>query len=122
MNDDQQQVNQLANLFKAIGHPLRIQIVRIIAKESLVSIPTLQNALPGIDQFFIYSNLRFMHKKHLLKKLRKGREIYYGLSEKAISAGFSTFFHEQYSQNSARTDTKIAVLERAPARETPVFA
>ena len=89
---DQQRVDQLADMFKAIGQPLRVQLLTILIKERLVSIPTLQECLPDVDQFLIYSNLRYMQKKHLLKKLRRGREIYYGLSETAISAGVDSFF------------------------------
>ena len=82
-------------MFKALGHPLRVQITTIIISEQLVSIPTLQHQLPGIDPFLLYSNLRYMHKQQVVKKLRKGREIYYGLSEKAIVARLDTFFIAQ---------------------------
>ena len=120
---DQQGVIQLADMLKAMGHPLRIQIITILVKERIVSIPTLQDYLPGVDQFLIYSNLRYMHKKHLVKKLRKGREIYFGLSEKAISAGFDTFFKDRFRQNSTRIDDKaVPVPEISTPRETHVFA
>lgn len=89
---DQQGVDQLAAMLKAVGHPLRIQIIALLIQERLISIPTLQNYLPGFGQFVIYSNLQYMHKKQVVKKLRKGREVFYGLSEKAIAAGFDAFF------------------------------
>ena len=92
MNTTQQQTNQLADMFKALSHPLRVRITTIIVSERLVSIPTLQHQLPDIDPFLLYSNLRYMHKRQVVKKLRKGREIYYGLSEEAIVARLDTLF------------------------------
>ncbi|WP_461041097.1 ArsR/SmtB family transcription factor [Spirosoma harenae] len=88
-------MKQLANMLKAVGHPLRIQLVSIIAQERMVSISTLQQYLPDIDHFTLYSNLRFMHKKHIVRQRRKGREVYYALSELAIREGFDIFFRRQ---------------------------
>lgn len=79
-------------MFKALSHPLRVQITTIIVSEQLVSIPTLQHQLPDIGPFVLYSNLRYMHKQQVVKKLRKGREIFYALSEEAIAARLDTFF------------------------------
>lgn len=87
--------DQLANMLKAVGHPLRIQLMSIVIQERMASIPTLQSYLADIDHFVLYSNLRFMQKKKLLKKLRKGREIYYSLSETAIREGMDTFFRNR---------------------------
>ncbi|WP_420149038.1 hypothetical protein [Spirosoma sp.] len=96
MATNQQLLSGLADMLKAVGHPLRIQIVAILTRERIVSIPTLQRYLGDVDPFFIYGTLRYMHKKSIVKKLRKGREIYYGLSDKAIVAGFDTFFQRQF--------------------------
>ena len=79
-------------MFKALSHPLRVQITAIIISEQLVSIPTLQHQLPDIDPFMLYSNLRYMHRQQVVSRLRKGREVYYGLSEEALAAGLGTFF------------------------------
>lgn len=92
MMTTQQTTNQLADIFKALGHPLRVRITTIIVSEQLVSIPTLQDQLPDIEPFMLYSNLRYMHKQQVVKKLRKGREIFYALSEEAIEARLNTFF------------------------------
>ncbi|MVM32196.1 hypothetical protein GO755_19265 [Spirosoma sp. HMF4905] len=88
---DQGEISRLASLMKAVGHPLRVQIVGILAQERLVSIPTLQNHLPSIDQFVLYSNLSFLHEKKILKKHRKGREIYYSLTDNMINDGIALF-------------------------------
>ena len=92
MNITEQKINQLADMFKALAHPLRVELITIIIDEQLVSIPDLQHQLPDIDPFRLYSNLRYMHERQVVKKLQKGREVYYGLSENAISAGLDTFF------------------------------
>ena len=92
MNRAGSQTTQLANLFKALAHPLRVQIATIIVSEHMVSIPALQRQLPGVDPFMLYSNLRYMHKQQVVDKLRKGREVYYALSEEAIVARLDTFF------------------------------
>lgn len=92
MNTTKQQVNQLADMFRALAHPLRVELVKIILIERLASIPTFQHYLPTVDPFRLYGNLRYMHERQVVKKLRKGREIYYGLSEKALIAGLDTFF------------------------------
>jgi len=92
MMTTQQTTNQLADMFKALGHPLRVRITTIIVSEQLVSIPTLQDQLPDIEPFMLYSNLRYMHKQQVVRKLRKGREIFYALSDEAIEARLNTFF------------------------------
>ena len=79
-------------MFKVLGHPLRIQITKIIISERLASIPVLQHHLPDVDPFRLYSNLRSMHRGQVIRKLRKGREIYYGLSEQAIATRLDTLF------------------------------
>lgn len=92
MTITQQATNQLADMFRALAHPLRVQITTIIISEQLVSMPTLQHQLPDVDPFMLYSNLRYMHKQQVVKKLRKGREVYYGLSETAVAARLDLFF------------------------------
>ncbi|GAB3700899.1 hypothetical protein GCM10027592_28350 [Spirosoma flavus] len=95
MLNDQSTATKLADMLKAMGHPLRIQIMAVIVAERFVSIPTLQRELADTDPFFLYRNLRYMDKKMLLRKRRKGREIYYGLSDMAIAAGFESFFRNR---------------------------
>ncbi|CAN5489908.1 hypothetical protein BH09BAC4_BH09BAC4_28330 [soil metagenome] len=101
---DQEEISRLANLLKAVGHPLRVQIVSIIAHEQLASITTIQRYLPDIDQFVLYSNLRFLHEKTILKKLRKGRETYYSLTDPSISDGLNLFFHSKLVKTSSEAD------------------
>lgn len=100
---DQEEISRLANLLKAVGHPLRVQIVSIIARERLASITTIQAYLPDIDQFVLYSNLRFLHEKAILKKLRKGRETYYSLTDRSISDGLNLFFRSKLVKTSSET-------------------
>ena len=97
MHTTEQQINKLANMFKALSHPLRVELILIIIDEQLVSIPAFQHHLPHIDPFRLYSTLRCMHERQVIRKVQKGREIYYGLSEEAISAGVDTFFQAHES-------------------------
>lgn len=114
MVDQQQELNQLATMLKVLGQPVRIQLVIIIVNEQFVSIPTFQAYLPDIDPFVMYTNLRYMHKKHLLKKIQKGRGVYYGLSVNAISAGFDTFFKERFSQHVTRINLTVEPVNELP--------
>ncbi len=95
---NQTNISQLADQLKAIGHPLRVQLFLIIMAEKLVSIPTLQQYLSDIDRFIIYSHLRYMLKKQLVKKIRKGREIYYGPSDQLMMTGLVAFFQVKSGQ------------------------
>lgn len=73
-------------MFKALAHPLRVELITIIIHEGLVSISTLQHHLPTIDPFRLYNNLRYMHEHQVIRKVQKAREIYCGLSEEAVAA------------------------------------
>ncbi|MBD2704572.1 helix-turn-helix transcriptional regulator [Spirosoma sp. BT702] len=121
MLSDQSTANQLADMLKAMGHPLRIQIMAIIIAEQFVSIPTLQQGLPDTDPFFLYRNLRYMEKKMLLRKRRKGREIYYGLSEMAIAAGFDLFFRNR-TDVVVRNDEQTASFRQNLKGQIPAFS
>ncbi|MBC7569911.1 MAG: helix-turn-helix transcriptional regulator [Spirosoma sp.] len=96
----QQTINQLADMFKALSHPLSVQIITIIIEEQLTSISTLQEHLPDIDPFRLYSNLQYMNERQVVRKIQKGREIYYGLSEEAIATGLDTFLIRSTPVNS----------------------
>lgn len=94
MDMSRPQLNQLADMFRALAHPLRVELITIIVQERLASIPTLQHHLPTVDPFRLYSNLRYMHERRVIRKVQKGREIYYGLSEEAVAAGLNALFGE----------------------------
>ncbi|MVM32193.1 hypothetical protein GO755_19250 [Spirosoma sp. HMF4905] len=80
---------RLASLLKVVGHPVRIQIVSILANKRQASLTMFQNYIPYIDKSALYFNLSFLHEKKILKKQRKGREIYYLLTDNTINEGIA---------------------------------
>ena len=90
-----------AGLFKALGHPVRLQIVELIAAEGEACVCHLEAAL-GLRQAYISQQLARLREAGVLCDRREGLNIFYALADPAV----------QQVVEAAR----MAGLERSPRR------
>lgn len=74
----------LADLFKVFGDPTRIRILHILAQQELC-VCDIAEAL-GMTQSAISHQLRVLKQSHLVKYRREGKTIYYSLADNHVYA------------------------------------
>lgn len=76
-------VDKTAGLFKALGHPVRLQIVELIAAEGEACVCHLEAAL-GLRQAYISQQLARLREAGVLCDRREGLNIFYALADPAV--------------------------------------
>ena len=75
---------QLAAAFKAVGHPVRLQILELLALQSdPVCVCNIESRF-SLSQPTISHHLRVLRKAGLVTSERRGTWIYYAVSEEGI--------------------------------------
>tara|TARA_R110002049_G_scaffold55697_1_gene154072 strand:- start:28 stop:333 length:306 start_codon:yes stop_codon:yes gene_type:complete len=78
-----EKMDKIADILKAIGHPIRLEILRIMNESESLNVAELMN-LTGIEQSLLSHHLIKMKDKGVLKSERKGRNINYSLVDRSI--------------------------------------
>ncbi len=73
------QLNQTSEYLKALAHPLRLQIIRTLGLHRQMSVTQLAD-LCKTESPLISSHLRLLKDRGLLRKQRRGREVFYRVS------------------------------------------
>ncbi len=73
----------IASLLKAIAHPIRIKIVRIIFEHHTLSVSAIHTLL-NIDQPIISLHLGLLRKQGIIIVEKKGKHSYYSISNRSI--------------------------------------
>ncbi|UOF92645.1 metalloregulator ArsR/SmtB family transcription factor [Fodinisporobacter ferrooxydans] len=81
MNQEMQQFK--ANFFKALAHPLRIQILEILSDQKL-SVNQLQ-AIIGIDGSAISQQLKVLRMYNMVLGIKEGNRVIYSLRDPMIA-------------------------------------
>ena len=68
-------IQNIANIFKSIGHPLRIQILRVIHEHETLSVKNIQELL-NISQPVISLHLAILKNKKLSIQIKKENKVY----------------------------------------------
>ncbi|KOY86848.1 ArsR family transcriptional regulator [bacterium 336/3] len=79
----QERLEKVANILKAIAHPIRIQIVNLLHINTRMNVSELLEII-HIDQGLLSHHLINMKDKGILACEREGKNIYYSLKETAI--------------------------------------
>ena len=82
MNNNQKNVIA-AEMFKAIAHPIRINIVQILAKSGKMNVTEIFNAL-DIKQAIASHQLNTLKNKGVLNSEREGKKTYYSIKHPNI--------------------------------------
>ena len=83
----QNKLTRLQNVAMALNHPLRLKIINILISKD--DIPRKYNVtqiieMIGEKQPVVSRQLMLLYRARLVKKQRKGKEIYYEIDQEAI--------------------------------------
>ena len=77
-NIDLEKLEKVAAILKAVGHPVRIQVVNLLRDGKELSVNKLCEML-DVDQSLLSQHLSKMKLKGVLASRREGRNIFYSL-------------------------------------------
>ena len=83
----------IATLFKSIGHPIRVSIIRIIYENETLSVGEIQNYLK-IHQPVISLHLGILRKHNIISAVKKGKNNFYFIKNKSISQVVEIIYHD----------------------------
>ena len=85
MNQDDKKLNRVADVLRVIGHPTRMKIMLLLAKQGPLSVSTIQVSLrQREEQSLISRHLIKMKDKGILASERQGKENHYALSDPSL--------------------------------------
>jgi DNA-binding transcriptional ArsR family regulator len=68
--------NGMANLFRTIGHPVRLQILEALKEEGESCVSHLEHVL-GYPQAVLSQQLSLLHKVGVVRRRREGLNVFY---------------------------------------------
>jgi DNA-binding transcriptional ArsR family regulator len=80
-----EQLEQAADLLKAIAHPTRLAVASLLQHHARMSVSDLSTAL-GCEQSLLSHHLANMRLKGILKAEKEGLNVYYSLLDKNLPA------------------------------------
>ena len=78
-----EKLDRVADLLKILAHATRMRIVLILSKQGQVSVSAIQTQL-RIEQSLVSHHLVKMKDKGILNSERRGKEVYYSLSDPTL--------------------------------------
>ena len=72
-----------AILFKAVGHPIRIKILRVLTQYNTMTVTELSHFL-SIEQPVISLHLAILRKHSILKVQKKGKQSSYSILDMSL--------------------------------------
>ena len=76
-------IQNIANIFKAIGHPLRIEILRLIHEHEILSVKNIQELL-NVEQPVISLHLAILKRQKIIYSNKKGKQSLYCIKNKSV--------------------------------------
>lgn len=77
----------MADILKAISHPIRLEVLKLLQDKEVLSVSELRNQI-DVEQSLLSHHLTKMKDKRILKTHREGRYIFYALAIKEITKIF----------------------------------
>lgn len=81
---DEVSIKNAASIYRAIYHPLRLQIIEIIHKAGKLNVTPIIRKLK-LEQSLVSAQLKILRDAHFLKIERDGRNIYYTVNYDQIN-------------------------------------
>ena len=94
MNTDFQQYSEVAELLKALAHPVRICIIRGLMSKGSCNVSYMQNCL-NLPQSTISQHLQKLKALGIIKGERNGLQINYSVSNDTIINIVNAMFPEE---------------------------
>ena len=83
----------IAGIFKSIGHPIRIKIIRIIYEHETLSVSQVQDLL-NTPQPIISLHLGILKKKGIINSFKKGKHSFYFIKNKSIPQVIQILYYD----------------------------
>lgn len=95
MNSDFQQYSEIAELLKALAHPVRICIIRGLMSKGSCNVSYMQNCL-NLPQSTISQHLQKLKALGIIKGERNGLQVNYKVSNDTIVNIVNAMFPEEF--------------------------
>ncbi len=82
--NDVEKIARIANVLKAIAHPLRLGVVHLLEQHKRLSVTEICEMLDS-EQSLTSHHLQMMRLKGILDVRREGRNMYYSLKQLDVS-------------------------------------
>ena len=92
MSHKENKIQQSAALLKAIGHPIRVQIVRCLSKNIDMTVTQLSQTL-SIHQPVMSLHLAVLRKHHIIKVKKQGKKSVYSISDISAKQIVNIIYH-----------------------------
>ena len=83
----------IADIFKSIGHPIRLKIIRLIYEHQTLSVTHLQQLLK-ISQPVISLHLGILKSKNIINSNKKGKHSFYFIEKTSIPQVIQILFYD----------------------------
>ena len=83
MKHQKDPIIESASLLKAIGHPIRVQIIIALSRNTIMTVTELANHL-SIHQPIISLHLGILRKQNVIHAKREGKQSVYSIKDKSV--------------------------------------
>lgn len=73
-----------AELFKSLGHPVRIRVLELLVASDTVSVTELLNTT-GVEASRLSQHLAVLRRQHLVSADRRGSQVFYRLTHPVVA-------------------------------------
>lgn len=77
-------LSEIAEILKAVAHPLRIQVIYMLSEQERMTVTEIYKGLQ-VEQSLASHHLSKMRDKGVLKSTREGKNIYYQLADEQLT-------------------------------------
>ena len=82
-----------ANILKAIGHPIRVEIIRKIYENQILSVSEIQDLL-NISQPVISLHLGILKKNGIINSSKEGKKSLYFIQKKSVTQVIQILYYD----------------------------
>ncbi len=82
-----------ANILKTIGHPIRVEIIRKIYENQILSVSAIQELL-NVSQPIISLHLSILRKKGIINSSKKGKQSLYFIQKKSVPQVIQILYYD----------------------------
>ncbi len=81
---DARAIHQAARMLRCIAHPVRLQIIDLLANRGELNVTSIHRAL-GLEQAVASQHLNLMRDKGILAARRDGVNVYYRIHDQRVT-------------------------------------
>jgi len=82
-----------ANILKTIGHPIRVDIIRRIYENQVLSVSDIQELL-NVSQPVISLHLGILKKKGIINSSKKGKQSFYFIKKQSVTQVIQILYYD----------------------------